>query len=204
MIRNIIFDFGNVLGWTLADDTTKTYVADSSVRQQIRNVVFDPADWDRLNRGTMTDEEMFQRICSRLPEHLHQDAITVYDNWTNTSRPVPGMAHLVSELKEKGYRLYLLSNATLTFSERYRLVPWMSALLEQFDGLVFSAVVGMAKPDREIYEYVLNTYSLNADECLFVDDYQENIAGAEKLGIQGYRFDGDSEKLKKYIFSQED
>lgn len=200
MIKNIIFDFGNVLGWTLADNTTKTFVEDAEDRKLIRQVVFDPSDWDQLNRGTMTDEEMVAKICSRLPKELHQDACTVYNNWTNTSTPVYGMASLVSELKEKGYRIYLLSNATKTFSERYLDIPWMVSILKQFDGLVFSAVVGLAKPDREIYEYVLNTYELTADECLFVDDYKENIEGAEVLGIHGYLFDGDAKKLRTYIY----
>ncbi len=199
MIRNIIFDFGNVLGWTLADRTTATYVEDAEERKIIREVVFDPMDWDQLNRGAMTDEEMLAKICSRLPGNLHKDACTVYDNWTNTSTPVLGMSRLVAELKQKGYRMYLLSNATMTFAEKYRDIPWMVSILEQFDGLVFSAAVGMAKPDREIYEYVLNTFNLKAEECLFVDDYKENIEGAQKVGIQGYHFDGNATKLREYI-----
>ena len=53
MIKNIIFDFGNVLGWTLADYTTETYITDPEERKLIRKVVFDPEDWDLLNRGKM-------------------------------------------------------------------------------------------------------------------------------------------------------
>lgn len=199
MIRNIIFDFGNVLGWTLADVTTRTYVSDEEEQKLIRQVVFDPKDWDCLNRGTMTDEEMLDKICSRLPEQLREDACIVYNNWTNTATPVPGMIRLVRELKEKGYRMYLLSNATETFSEKYKDIPWMVSVLEQFDGLVFSAKVGMAKPDDAIYQYVLDTYNLNAEETLFVDDYKENAEAATRLGINGYVFDQDVEKLRKYI-----
>ena len=202
MIKNIIFDFGNVLGWTLADQTVATYVEDDAERKLIRKAVFDPKDWDCLNRGTLTDEEMFEKICTQLPEALHQDACTVYDNWTNTATPVLGMSRLVRELKEEGYRLYLLSNATKTFAERCRMIPWIDAVLSQFDGLVFSALVGMAKPDREIYQYVLDTYSLQAEECLFVDDYQENIDGAKEIGILGYRFEGNAKQLKSFIFSE--
>ena len=199
MIRNIIFDFGNVLGWTLADVTTRTYVSDEEEQKLIRQAVFDPKDWDCLNRGTMTDEEMLDKICSRLPEQLREDACIVYNNWTNTATPVPGMIRLVRELREKGYRMYLLSNATKTFSEKYKDIPWMVSVLEQFDGLVFSAKVGMAKPDDAIYQYVLDTYNLNAEETLFVDDYKENAEAATRLGIHGYVFDQDVEKLRKYI-----
>lgn len=199
MIRNIIFDFGNVLGWTIADRTVSTFVEDPSEQRMIREVAFDPMDWDQLNRGAMTDDEMLAKIRSRLPEHLHNDGCMVYNNWTNTSTPVLGMIRLVSELKEKGYRLYLLSNATMTFAKKYRDIPWMVSILEQFDGLVFSAEVGMAKPDREIFEYVLNTYQLNAEECLFVDDIAVNIDGAKEAGIAGFLFDGDASKLRKHL-----
>lgn len=199
MKKNVIFDFGNVLGWTLADRTTATYVEKEEHREQIRKVVFDPQDWDQLNRGKITDEQMLVKICSSLPEELHQDACTVYNNWTNTSTPVLGMSRLIASLKRKGYRLFLLSNATLTFAQKYRDIPWMRALLEQFDGLVFSAEVGMAKPDREIYEYVLNQFQLKAEECVFVDDYKENIEEATKVGITGYVFDGDVTMLKHFL-----
>ena len=199
MIKNIIFDFGNVLGWTLADYTTKTYVFDEEERKLIREVVFDPLDWDKLNRGAMTDEEMLQKICNQLPERLWEDACTVYNNWTNTATPVPGMAHLVRELKQKGYQMYLLSNATMTFAKKYRDIPWMVSVLEQFDGLVFSAEVEMAKPDPEIYEYVLKTYQLNACETIFVDDYKENVEAAKKVGIEGYVFDQNAEKFRKHL-----
>ena len=199
MIKNIIFDFGNVLGWTLADYTTKTYVTDPEEQKLIRKVVFDPQDWDLLNRGKMTDEEMLKKVCAQLPEHLWEDACIVYNNWTNTATPVPGMIRLVKELKEKGYKMYLLSNATDTFAEKYKDIPWMCSILDRFDGLVFSAKVGMAKPDREIYEYVLNTYHLKAEETMFVDDYKENIEACEKVGITGYHFDQDAQKLKGFI-----
>ncbi len=202
MIKNIIFDFGNVLGWTMADRTVSTYIEDEANRQLIRDVVFDTYDWDGLNRGILTDEAMFAKICSKLPEELHIDACSVYDNWTNTATPVHGMLRLVRKLKEKGYHLYLLSNATKTFAERCKLVPWISSVLEGFDGLVFSALVGMAKPDCEIFQYVLNEFSLQAEECLFVDDYQENIDSAKKLGILGYCFDGNAKELENFIFCE--
>ncbi len=201
MLKNIIFDFGNVLGWTLADYTTETYISDLEERKLIRKVVFDPNDWDQLNRGAMTDEQMCQRICSQLPEHLWEDACIVYNNWTNTATPVPGMIRLVRELKAKGYKMFLLSNATDTFAEKYKDIPWMCSVLNQFDGLVFSAKVGMAKPDLAIYQYVLDTYGLKAEETMFVDDYQENIEACQKVGMIGYHFDQNADKLNEYISS---
>lgn len=198
-MQTIIFDFGNVLGKTVADEITAIFVDDVKQRKIIRDVVFDPEDWDRLNRGSMTDEEMLANIDRRLPQELWEDAHTVYDNWTNAIIPVFGMTSFVRELKQKGYGVYLLSNATMTFAQKYREIPWMNSLLSRFDGLVFSAEVKMAKPDREIYEYLLTKYSLNAGECIFVDDCMPNIEAANALGIHGYCFDGDVSKLRNFV-----
>lgn len=199
MIEAVIFDFGNVLGWTYADHTTATFVDDEEARNLIRPVVFDPVYWDQLNRGTMSDEELLKEICNRLPMQLHREACTVYENWINSMTPVRGMARLICDLKEKGYKLYLLSNATMGFAKGYTTIPWMRSVLEQFDGLVFSAEVGMAKPDREIFEYILKKYNLTAENCLFVDDYKDNIEAAQNLGINGHLFEGDVTRLRQTL-----
>lgn len=55
------------------------------------------------------------------------------------------------------------------------------------------------KPDKNIYEYLLSSYSLKKEECLFVDDTEKNIIGAQTVGISGYLFDGNVKRLRKYI-----
>lgn len=199
MKKNIIFDFGNVLGRCYADWLTAPYVDTDEERIQVRDVVFDRLYWDRLDRGTITDEEVITGICSRLPEKLHRKATTVYQNWINSMTPVPLMTSLVHELKEKGHKLYLLSNISIGFSETYHTIPWIRTLFEQFDGLVLSGTIHMAKPDLEIYQYILNKFSLKAEDCVFIDDNHDNVAGAEKAGIEAYFFDQDVEKLREFL-----
>ena len=202
MIKNLIFDFGNVLGQCYSDHLTATYVEDIDEKNMIRDIVFDRLYWDRLDRGSITDEEVIAGFCSRLPEELHEDAKIVYANWVNTMTPVPGMSRLIRELKQKGYKLYLLSNISIGFAQTYHSVPWIRSLFEQFDGLVLSGTIRMAKPDREIFEYVLTKFDLKAEECLFIDDIHKNLDGANLVGIHGYHFDGDVKKLKNYITQQ--
>ncbi|MBO5408587.1 MAG: HAD family phosphatase [Clostridia bacterium] len=199
MIKNLIFDFGNVLGQCYADCLTGAYVEDVNEKNLIRDTVFDRLYWDRLDRGAITDEEVIAGFCSRLPEELHEDARIVYENWVNTMTPVPGMSRLIRELKRKGYKLYLLSNISVGFAETYHTVPWIRSLFEHFDGLVLSGTIKMAKPDREIFEYVLDQFHLKAEECLFIDDVHKNLDGARLVGINGYHFDGDVSKLRNYI-----
>ncbi|MBQ7951188.1 MAG: HAD family phosphatase [Clostridia bacterium] len=199
MKKNIIFDFGNVLGECYSDRLTAPYVDTDEERIQIRDVIFDRLYWDRLDRGAITDEEVLEGAFSRLPKQMHRKAENVYRNWVNTMTPVPLMTSLVHELKQKGHKLYLLSNISIGFAQTYHTVPWIRSLFEQFDGLVLSGTIHMAKPDLEIYEYILKKFSLKAEDCVFIDDNKKNIEGCEKVGIKGYLFDQDVEKLRKFL-----
>lgn len=199
MIKNYIFDFGNVLANFYPMDLTAPYVKDDEMCKVVSDVVFDRLYWDRLDDGTITDEEVKEAICTRLPDELKECGCKVYDNWIKTMTPVPNMQKLISDIKKTDRKLYLLSNISIGFADTYKEVPWIKELLEKFDGLVFSGKTGLIKPKREIFEYVLNTFSLNAEECLFIDDSVINIDGAKSAGIEGYLFDGDADKLKNYL-----
>ncbi|MBR5538279.1 MAG: HAD family phosphatase [Clostridia bacterium] len=199
MIKNYIFDFGNVLARFDTDALTAVAVKDEKDREIVRNVIFDRLYWDRLDAGTITDEEVKEGFRSRLPERLYGAACEAYDRWTMIDIPVPGMPELVKDIKKNGGKLFLLSNISIGFAENYHKNPFASELFSRFDGLVFSGPLGITKPNKEIFEYLLKTYLLNAEDCIFVDDREDNIAGAEAAGIKGYLFDGDAEKLRKIL-----
>ena len=199
MIKNYVFDFGNVLTLFSPEELTAAYVQDPVARLQIREAVFDRLYWDALDAGTITDEEVKAGFCSRLPAELHTAACQVYDGLIDLRTPLDGMPQLVKEIKDKGGKLYLLSNISIYFAENYHRNPWIKELLGLFDGLVFSGPIGLTKPNREIFEYLLKKYQLNAEECIFIDDTLRNIQGAEALGFQTYLFDGDAEKLRKTL-----
>ena len=199
MIKDYIFDFGNVLACFDPDELTAVCVKDEKTRAIVRDVVFDRLYWDRLDAGTITDDEVKAGIRSRLPKELCDVACEVFDSWIYLNTPIAGMPELVKDIKEKGGRLFLLSNISIGFAENYHKNPWASKLFSLFDGLVFSGPLGITKPHKEIFEYLLNTYSLDANECIFIDDRDDNIAGAEAVGIKGYLFDGDADKLREQL-----
>ena len=86
----------------------------------------------------------------------------------------------VAALKEKGYKIYLLSNYS---EELFHVHTKGAKFLNVLDGGVVSYQVHALKPDREIYEILLKKYSLKAEECLFFDDRMDNVEGAKKAGI---------------------
>ena len=199
MLKNFIFDLGHVLTPFEAYDLTRVYVKDESKVALVAETVFDRLYWDRLDAGTIEDGEVTQGFLARLPEELHEAALDAYNNWIINLHPTPGMPGLVRELKAKGGKVFLLSNTSVNLYENYHRNPWMKELFEIFDGLIVSGVIKKTKPNREIYEYVLDTYGLDASETIFIDDNQKNIEGCRAVGIEGYLFDGDTQGLRKYL-----
>ena len=199
MIKNYIFDFGNVLARFYPDELTAPYVADEQTRKRIYEVAFDRTYWAPLDEGTITDEEVKAAIYSRLSEEEAQLGCLAYDNWVRNLVPVKDMPQVVADLQKRGCNIYLVSNISQKFASEYKENPWICALLDSFDGLIFSSNYKICKPSTEIFKILLDTYSLNADECLFIDDLPTNIAGAQSAGIKGYIFDGDAQKLRDYL-----
>ena len=178
---------------------TAPYVSDEKTKNYIADIVFDRLYWDKLDWGTITDDEVKESIRSRVPDELKDIARTVYDNWVNNLIPVPGMEKLIQDIHKSGKKMYLLSNISKGFEAGYSNVEWINNLFECFDGLVLSGPIGIAKPGVDVFEYLLKKYELNREECLFIDDNEMNIEGAKKAKIKGYLFDGDAEKLREYI-----
>lgn len=196
--KNYIFDFGQVIVRFDTEHMTNAYIDKEDVKVA-ETVIFDRLYWDRLDSGTITDAEVKEGICSRLPEYLHKSACMVYDKWYENLSFIDGIPELISRIKESGGKIYLLSNISNTFAEKYCEVPMLKALLDEFDGLVFSAPINLTKPNKEIYRYILEKYGLDAKETVFIDDNEKNIKGAQSEGIIGYLFNGDVGELEKFL-----
>lgn len=199
MYKNYIFDFGQVIVRFEAELMTKAFIKDSKEVKAVKDIIFDRLYWDRLDDGTITDDEVKEGICSRLPERLHTSACLVYDNWYKNLPFVDGMPELLHEIKQNGGRLFLLSNISIGFAEKYKSVAALKELFDLFDGLVFSGPIGIVKPNREIFCHLLTKYNLKSEECVFIDDNKDNILGAEKVGIKAILFEGSTEKLKAQL-----
>lgn len=192
-MKNIVFDFGQVLVRFEPAYMVGRDVTDPKDARLLEEIVFDRLYWDRLDAGTITDEETVAAIHSRIPERLWNVADQIYYNWIYNIPEIEGMRELITYIKEK-YRVpvYLLSNISIYFAEHAHEIP----ILQLIDGCVFSAKCGMVKPHVEIFEHLCSKFGLLPKDTLFVDDRAENIDGAEKVGICGYLFDGDVTRLR--------
>ena len=196
MIKNIVFDMGRVLiDWDPPAIVARENLSEADSRLLLREV-FQYVEWAAMDHGWMSQAEGYERICRRLPGHLHEAARhCVFDWWKAPLDPIPGMAELVREVKALGYGVYLLSNATSSLSEYFHRIPGS----ECFDGRLVSADVKMLKPEREIYAELYRQFSLDPAECFFIDDSIINVDGAWFSGMQGTVFMGDMARLRREL-----
>lgn len=195
MIRNIIFDMGNVLiRYDPEYFIERSGIRDPQDKALLLKEVSHSPEWSLMDYGRLTEPEMEEYAYSRLPEHLHQAARDLIYHWENRE-PIPGMAELVRDCKKAGLGVYLLSNASFRQPDYWADIPGS----EYFDGVMVSAFEGCVKPSAEIFRRLLERFCLKAEECLFVDDMPENVAGSKRAGIEGFVFQGDAAALRRAI-----
>lgn len=187
MFKNIVFDMGNVLINFYPKKIFSTILSDEAEIDAILTHFYNTDEYREVDRGTLTYAQMLDIIKDNLPEHLIALLKELYvDNCfvTNHMPPFPEMYDLVSQLKENGYNVYLLSNATSQFYSYREKIPVLSLM----DGVLISADYKLLKPEREIYETLFDKFSLIPDECIFIDDVEENIRGSIDCGMDGIVF----------------
>lgn len=196
MIRNIVFDMGNVLiHWQPNIFLDQLNVAEED-RPRLTREVFGRVEWIQLDRGVISFEEAAAAMCARLPRHLHGVARTlVFGWWKRPLCPVEGMAGLIQQLKESGYGIYLLSNANVDLPQYFHRIPGS----EYFDGRIVSADWRLLKPQPELYRVLLREYNLLAEECFFVDDLNINVEAAMLVGMSGAVFHGTDELRRELL-----
>ena len=196
-IKNVIFDFGQVLVKFDPEYMCRTVLTDDEDVRAVQDVLFSRYFWDKLDAGTISDEEVVLGAKAQLPERLHESVERIYYNWIYTLPEIEGMREVIALCRSMGFGVYLLSNISEYFAQHKDEIPILSLL----DGMVFSAVCGFVKPSQMIFEYITDKFNLTPSETLFVDDSAINVEGANKFGINSYQFDGDAKKLFDFIKS---
>lgn len=184
MIKNIIFDIGNVLAsfrWK-ALFTELGFTGEKFDRIAAATVLH-PTMWNEFDRSLMRDEEIISCCIEREPEY-EADIRRLFDSTAELVEEYSYAFAWIKELKDRGYRVYLLSNYGKTSFEAAREKNKLS-FLPLVDGAVISYEVQMVKPEAGIYKALLEKYKLTAEECVFLDDKPENVAAAQRLGFHG-------------------
>ena len=179
MIKNIIFDLGNVLIAFKPQELMSKYTEDLNLINEFITTIISSDTWQSLDRGTISLEATKKIFLKEYPKY--KDLITFfYNNWKGLFEPIQKNVKVLKKLSNTKYKKFALSN----FPEKpFQFVKSQYDFFNLFDGLVISYKENFIKPEKEIYEILLKRFNLKAEECLFIDDTESFCFGAEKLGI---------------------
>ena len=119
-----------------------------------------------------------------------------FDLWFSGEELAHGGPLFVKELKDKGLKLFVLSNNFKERTEYYRIR--FADFFSRFDGVYFSHETGFVKPDPGAYQNILFKNGLSPENCVYFDDSEKNVAMAQGLGIRAQKYDGLLE-MKKFL-----
>jgi putative hydrolase of the HAD superfamily len=189
-IKNIIFDLGAVLlnlDMLKTDAAFEALVGDKKTHEWIRQKLYDRALFSKFETNEILELEFVQTIKSFNPSPLNDEQIN--QAWSAMLLDFPlERIELLKKLKEKGYRLFLLSNInSIHLRDVYTIIQKEHGNLDfdaLFDKAYYSHLIGRRKPDPATYQFVLNDAGIKAAETLFIDDNADNIEGAASTGIR--------------------
>ncbi|MDD2972349.1 MAG: HAD family phosphatase [Lachnospiraceae bacterium] len=181
MIKNIVFDVGEVLlGYRWKEMLMEDHGLPEERAEKIGRTVFSNQLWADFDMGTLNMCDVIQGIGKEFPEY--QEDLTWFIEHADLM-PVkrPEVWKFLPKLREKEYKIYLLSNYS---QELFEIHTKGADFLNYIDGKVVSYEIKIAKPDERIYRCLFDRYGLRPEECIFLDDRKENVEAAEKLGMK--------------------
>lgn len=194
MIKNIVFDLGRVLIDFNPEAFLGRFNHQKEVSERLLKVIFKNELWVELDRGTLEEEEATELFCKEEPT-LTAEIKEVMANWKDMLLPKEDTVRILKELKRAGYKLYVLSNY---HRNAYKETKEKNSFFQLFDGEIVSYALKTVKPEREIYQALIDSYSLIPEETLFIDDSIENIMAAKKLSIKAIHFH-DADSLRREL-----
>ena len=193
MIKNIIFDMGNVLiDFNPMQYIGKLNLKDKEEEKKIFKAAYMNYKSIYMDYGMISEQEFVDHVLNGIGEEYRDKISKLIKEWYEYLTPIEGMEELIKELKDSGYKIYLLSNAGFNQHDYWEKIP----AHKYFDGGIVSCDVKAVKPFKEIYEALYNKYNIKPEESFFIDDLIINIFGGNQTGMKGYVFTGDVNDLR--------
>ena len=179
MIKNIVFDLGNVL----LEGSSKDVLNNIEINDDEYNELVKFFDYDeRLDTGELLIEDYYNSV--KIPKHLKEKYRDYLVNYYEYRKINFDLVRLLNELDKNGYRVYVISDNNISASKYYQ----KNLLFKSIKGWVFSCDYGSLKKDGKLFNMFLEKYNLFADECYFIDDNKTNIKVADKLGFKTFLY----------------
>lgn len=194
MIKNVVFDLGNVLLDFNSDNIIADHIEDEKLHQRILKNIFESKEWIKLDKGEISASKATEIFIKRQPEN-EKLIKEIMHNWKFYLRPIKPNVEVLNKLANMNINLYILSNF---HKEAFEVVYNKYDFFKHFDGMIISYQVKAVKPDKIIYEKLINSFDILPKNTLFIDDSFKNIQAAEKLGFKTIHFN-DNISLEKEI-----
>lgn len=194
-VKNIIFDMGQVLIDYCPERYTAAFLPGDQETDDcklITKVLFGGETWQQLDRGLITETDALAEMLPHLPQRLRRPARALFYGWQFYIRPIPETNDLALALHQAGYGIYILSNTGVRLHVYSHRIPAFSVM----DGAIYSADIQQIKPGNAIFHTLLSRYSLQPEECFFIDDNEDNILTANKLGLHTHQYQHNFPALK--------
>ena len=180
MIKNIILDVGGVIFDDSKENIRKLLNTDNDdlYKQAYSN------GFNKCLIGELTIKELINSLKDK--ENYEQlEYILRPDNLINSYPVIKENFEYIKELKNRGYKLYLLTNIT---DASYNYINEQMNIDSLFEGGIYSYQEHLVKPNEEIYKLILDRYNLNKKETIFFDDREKNVLAANKVGLKSIVF----------------
>jgi len=162
------------------DEFLLRFTTDKDYIKQFVSKVTRSKTWLELDRGTVSLENARNIFLSKYP--LEKEFIEqFFDHWMDMLTPIEKNIEILREVKELGYRSYILSNY---IKEAFSYVRSKYSFFSLFDGQIISGFENVIKPEKGIYDLLLSRYNLLPEESLFIDDVLFFLKPAKKLGMK--------------------
>ena len=185
MIRTVIFDIGMVLVYFRWRELYAQLGFEGEKFEKIAQATVHNPWWNEFDKGGMTIEEIVDKYAESAPEYK-KEITEIYEHMDEIVTLYDYAVPWIRELKEKGYRIYILSNWSKPAYEAN--LETNLCFLKEVDGAVMSFMEGVIKPDPQIYELICNRYEIDPKEAVFLDDNADNIEGARAFGLNAIHF----------------
>jgi 2-haloacid dehalogenase len=183
-IKNIVFDFGGVLvDWNPRYLYQDHFKDANEMEYFLKNICTE--EWNiEQDRGRSLSDATIE-LQEKFPEH--SDSIELfYGEWEKMLKgEISETVSILHKLKTK-YKLYGLTNWS---SETIDIAYSRFSFFKEFDGIVVSGTEKLIKPDKKIYQLLMERYFIKAKESIFIDDNVNNVKAAQELGFHAIHFE---------------
>jgi len=185
MINTVIFDIGMVLVDFCCRQMLSDFGLEGEAFEKVANATVRHPAWEEFDKGIMTTDEVIDIFAESAPEY-RKYIEQIFEDPTQMIAQYDYAKSWIKELKERGYRVYILSNWSK---------PTYEACLDNeldflplVDGAVFSFQEHLIKPDKRIFETICSRYNIHPSEAVFLDDNDRNVISSREFGLNTIHF----------------